>query len=81
MSTIVVLRGQSSGGASRTAGQTATVWMNCDDDVGSKEWERERELGEEESSCREEQGLGGFYRERALGRERYGQRVQGAFDE
>jgi hypothetical protein len=47
----------------------------------SKEWERERELGEEESSCREEQGLGGFYRERALGRERSGQRVQGAFDE
>jgi hypothetical protein len=26
--------------------------------------EREGELGEEESSCREEQGLGGFYRER-----------------
>jgi hypothetical protein len=31
---------------------------------------RERELGEEESSCREEQGLGGFYRERAPGERR-----------
>jgi hypothetical protein len=44
------------------------------------ERERERELGEEESSCREEQGLDGFYRERALGRERYGRRVQDAID-
>jgi hypothetical protein len=42
--------------------------------------ERERELGEEESSCREEQGPDGFYRERALGRERYGRRVQDAID-
>jgi hypothetical protein len=36
-----------------------------------------RELGEEESSCREEQGLSGFYRERVLRRERYGRQVQG----
>jgi hypothetical protein len=41
---------------------------------------RERELGEEESSCREEQGLDGFYRERARGREEKW-RVQGAIDE
>jgi hypothetical protein len=62
---IVVLRGRSSGGASRTAGRTASTWTNSGDGVGEQGvGERERVLGEEESSCREEQGLGGFYRER-----------------
>jgi hypothetical protein len=62
------------GGRRRRGRTSATAWA-------SKEWERERELREEESLCREEQGLDRFYRERALGRERYGRWVQGAIDE
>jgi hypothetical protein len=49
---IVVLCGWSSGGAPRTTGQTTTAWTNSSDSVGEQGVrERERELGEEESSA------------------------------
>lgn len=66
----------SSGEAPRTAGWTAMAWSNSGDGVSEQGMgERERELGEEESSAvggrREE--LGHIYRERE-GRGRDGRR-------
>jgi hypothetical protein len=45
-------------------GELGTARAGLDGGRGNGESARERELGEEKSSCRGEQGLVGFYRER-----------------